>query len=414
MTTNATRVRDDLRALVAFPQVRRLVTVRLFGQFGDGLLQAALGTFFLFSPERQATAWGVALAFAILLLPYSLIGPFAGVWLDRWDRRRVLITANLTRAALVGIIAWQATQGISDDDIALVLLVLLALGLNRLILAGHSAALPNTLGPAGERDELLLVTANALVPTAGTMAAGLGTVVGAGLRVVLGGDDLASALVGVMAAILMALAGLSALRITVRLLGPHGQIAGSSMHEVLRGLHDGARTLIRTRIAARAMGMVFVHRMLLGLALLTGLMLLRTVLYIEDADQALAMAAIVAGMLGLGTFLGAALTPWGAARLTPLRWQTVSLVLGGALTTLTWLVAFAVTATPAASVTSLALGSIAIGVAGSAAKVCGDALVQEHIHDDHRGRVFALYDMGLNLSTVIGLSVAATLMTNLL
>lgn len=414
MTTNATRVRDDLRALVAFPQVRRLVTTRLFGQFGDGLLQAALGTFFLFSPERQATAWGVAIAFTILLLPYSLIGPFAGVWLDRWDRRRVLVLANLTRATLVGAIAWQAIAGISDDDVALVVLVLIALGLNRLILAGHSAALPNTLGPSGDRDELLLVTANALVPTAGTMAAGLGTVVGALLRALLGGNDLASALVGMIAAALMAIAGLSALRITPRLLGPHGHLAGSSAIDVLRGLLDGARTLVRTRIASRAMGMVFVHRVLLGLALLTGLMLVRTVLYPDNAEHALAMAAIIAGMLGFGTFLGAALTPWGAARWTPLRWQTLSVAFGGLLTTITWLAGFALYTSPAMAITSLAIGSVAIGLAGSAAKVCGDALVQEHIHDDHRGRIFALYDMGLNLSTVTGLAIAATLTTTLL
>ena len=414
MTTSATRVRDDLRALVAFPQVRRLVTTRLFGQFGDGLLQAALGTFFLFSPERQATAWGVAIAFTILLLPYSLIGPFAGVWLDRWDRRRVLVLANVTRAALVGVIAWQAMQGISDDDIALVVLVLVALGLNRLILAGHSAALPNTLGSAGERDELLLVTANALVPTAGTMAAGLGTIVGALLRAILGGDDLASALVGVVAATLMATAGFSALRIRPRLLGPHGHVTGSSVMAVLHGLRDGVRTLLRTRIALRAMSMVFVHRILLGLALLTGLMLLRTVLYVDNPDRALAMAAIIAGMLGFGTFLGAALTPWGAARLTPPRWQVMTVVVGGIITTITWLAGFALSASPVMAITVIAMGSVAIGLAGSAAKVCGDALVQEHIHDDHRGRVFALYDMGLNLSTVIGLAIAAALTTNLL
>ena len=67
-------------------------------QFGDGMLQSALATFVLFSPEREPDAVRVAAAFAILLLPYSFIGPFAGVLLDRWQRRNVLVRANLLKS----------------------------------------------------------------------------------------------------------------------------------------------------------------------------------------------------------------------------------------------------------------------------------------------------------------------------
>ena len=64
--------------------------MRLAGQFGDGLFQAALAGAVLFDPEHQARAADIASGFAVLLLPYSLIGPFAGVLLDRWWRQRVL------------------------------------------------------------------------------------------------------------------------------------------------------------------------------------------------------------------------------------------------------------------------------------------------------------------------------------
>ena len=87
-----------LRELLAGRDFRHLFGVRLVAQFGDGLLQAALATFVLFSPERQPDAVKVAAAFAILLLPYSVIGPFAGVFLDRWRRRQVLVRANLLKA----------------------------------------------------------------------------------------------------------------------------------------------------------------------------------------------------------------------------------------------------------------------------------------------------------------------------
>ena len=80
-----------LRSVLASHNFRRLYSIRLAGQFGDGLLQSALATFVLFSPEREPDAVRVAAAFAILLLPYSFIGPFAGVLLDRWQRRNVLV-----------------------------------------------------------------------------------------------------------------------------------------------------------------------------------------------------------------------------------------------------------------------------------------------------------------------------------
>ena len=59
------------------------------------MFQAALGGAVLFNPEREADPLAVAAGLAVILLPYSLVGPFAGALLDRWDRRRVLLVANL-------------------------------------------------------------------------------------------------------------------------------------------------------------------------------------------------------------------------------------------------------------------------------------------------------------------------------
>ena len=53
------------------------------------------------------------------------------------------------------------------------------------------------------------------------------------------------------------------------------------------------------------------------------------------------------------------------------------------------------------------LGAFSIGFAGQAVKVCCDTLVQENIHDDHLGRVFALIDMWVNVCLVSGTVIAA-------
>ena len=90
-----------VRRLLRQGGFRRLYSTRLAGQFGDGMFQASLAGVVLFSPEREAHPADIAIGFAVLLLPYSLIGPFAGVLLDRWWRQRVMVLANCVRASAV-------------------------------------------------------------------------------------------------------------------------------------------------------------------------------------------------------------------------------------------------------------------------------------------------------------------------
>ena len=65
----------DLRALLRLPDFRRLLAVRLLSQLSDGVFQVALAAYVVFSPEKQASPGAVASAMAVLLLPYSLLGP---------------------------------------------------------------------------------------------------------------------------------------------------------------------------------------------------------------------------------------------------------------------------------------------------------------------------------------------------
>jgi MFS family permease len=104
------------------------------GQFTDGIFQSALASFVLFSPERQSNAVSAALAFAVVLLPYSMVGPYAGVILDRFSRQRIVQLANVLRAIDLIVIAVLVKSG--STGFLLTLFVLIAFGLNRLILSG--------------------------------------------------------------------------------------------------------------------------------------------------------------------------------------------------------------------------------------------------------------------------------------
>lgn len=123
--------------------LRRLVYVRVLSAFGDGAFQGALAVLVLFSPERHTDPAEIAAGFAVLLLPYSIIGPFAGALLDRWSRRRVIVWANLIRCALVAIVAIQIAAKL--PSIILFITALLIMGVGRFVGSGLSASVPHTV-----------------------------------------------------------------------------------------------------------------------------------------------------------------------------------------------------------------------------------------------------------------------------
>ncbi|MCL6581324.1 MAG: MFS transporter, partial [Firmicutes bacterium] len=64
---------------------------------GDRLTQVAIMIYVLELSGGSAAL--VSLSLAAPLLPYVLLGPFAGVFVERWDKRKVMVVCDLARAA---------------------------------------------------------------------------------------------------------------------------------------------------------------------------------------------------------------------------------------------------------------------------------------------------------------------------
>ena len=385
----------NLRAVLAVRDFRHLFAVRILGQFADGLLQSALATFVLFSPERQPTAASVAGAFAILFLPYSLVGPFAGVFLDEWRRRQVLVYANFLRAFLViGVagLVWQKHDGL-DLGIA----VLVVLGVGRFVLAGLSASLPHVVaGP-------LLVTANALTPTTGTIFAATGAVLGVGIRALAGGGDIGSIVVLGCTIAAYAAAGLVAVTLGKDALGPDEDTVRNSISGVLSGLGDGFLQLVRHPVAGKAVIVVVMHRMALGGLTVLGLLLVRNTLNPSaDPDTALREFAIITAGAAAGALVGAVVTPGMTRRMGFIRWTVIALAQAAPIVTIGVFIGAYAPSMPA-----LVIAAFSLGFAGQAAKVASDTLVQREIDDDYLGRVFSIFDIAVNLALVIGITLVA-------
>ncbi|WP_327168392.1 MFS transporter [Streptomyces subrutilus] len=384
----------DLRVLLRLRDFRNLLAVRLLSQAADGVYQVALATYVVFSPEKQASPGAIASAMAVLLLPYSVVGPFAGVLLDRWRRRQVFLYGNLLRAVLACGTALLIVAHVPDWLFYASALSVTAV--NRFVLAGLAASLPHVAG-AGQ-----LVTANALSPTAGTLAAVAGGGLAFLVRVLASGSN---ALVVLVGAGLYLLAGLASLRLAVGLLGPdhppgrrHPSVA-EGLALTVRGMAEGLRHLAARRDAARALTAMTLMRFCYGALFVTLLMLCRYAWSADEADG-LALLGVAVGVSGAGFFAAAVITPWAVRRL-------------GTLGSITVCAAGAAVLVPALGLFfapgPMLVAAFVLGLATQGAKIATDTVVQSRVDDEYRGRVFSVYDVLFNVAFV-GAAAVASLM----
>jgi MFS family permease len=390
---------NDLRELLRSALFRRLFATRLVGQFGDGVFQVALAAYVVFSPEKQATAADVAKAFATLLIPFTVIGPFAGVFLDRWRRRQVLVYANVLRAALICVVATQVLAG--ETGVLFYGAALGVLSCNRFILSGLSAALPHAV------DNDRLVVANAVSPTAGTIASTIGAGAAVGIRALIGsGDSGAAGLLLVNAAVYV-LASVVARTMSADSLGPDERPASSTWNElkvVARGLWEGLRHLREREPAAAALTAITASRFCYGLNTIMVLLLFRNYFnHPRDTNAGLSGFGFAVAVSGVGFLLAAIAMPLVLRHVSLTTWITVALLASGVVLAVSagfW------------RVPPLLVGALVLGFLSQGQKICTDTVVQRNIDDAYRGRVFSLYDMLFNGAFVAAAALsAATLPT---
>jgi MFS family permease len=385
--------RVPTKQLLALRDFRRLLYSRFSAQWGDGLFQAGLAGAVLFNPERGADPLTIATGFTAILLPYSVVGPFAGALLDRWDRRRVLVAANLLKVGLILTAAIGLLAGL--DSKMLFLMSLLVLGTGRFIGSGLSAALPHVV------PEKNLVQANALAVTVGAVIAVIGGGCAIGLRKLFGGDDFGSGLTTSFAIIGSLLAAMFAIRFARGKLGPDEvDEPSTTLLAVARGLIDGGRAAWHAPRVIAGLVALLAHRASTGVALLMAVLLMRY--YFTDLGllkAGLPGLGEMAGMVGLGTLIAGLATP----RLVS-RFGRHKVIIGSLVVVAATMLGLGL---PMTLLTMLFAAFLLFG-AGQVIKLCVDAAVQSDIGDESRGRVFALYDTLFNVTTVVAIALAAT------
>jgi MFS family permease len=376
----------------------RLLRVRWSGQITDGIFQSALASFILFSPERQASAVNAAVAFAVVLLPYSIVGPFVGTLLDRFSRQRAILFSNLIRSATLVLTALLIFNDYTGVEITVVVLV--AFGVNRLILAGLSAGIPLMTTPKD------LISANALAVTGGSVWVVLGGGIGLGIRRILDGSstaDHADAIIILVASLGYLTAALFASLLAKDEIGPRPhEIVKGSFSQGLIEMREGFQFLRNHADAARGIAAIAIHRGGLTALTLAALLLERNTFNDPaDSEAGLAGLSLTLTIAAVGFVIGAVIAPFGVRKIGRHRWMRLSIMAASISTLL-----LVIDRTPVL----LAATAFFTALCGQSLKVTNDALVQSKIDDYFRGRVFAVYDVVVNFAIVSGALFAAWLL----
>ncbi|HEX2027640.1 MAG TPA: MFS transporter [Nitriliruptorales bacterium] len=370
-----------------------LLLVRWPSQAGDGMFQLGAASLLLFtlSPTEATSGGEVARVLAVTTLPFSFVGPFAGVVIDRWARQRILVWSNVGRI-VVGIGGLAVVRSPGWGQAAFLVAVVLILSLNRFFLATLGAVLPRVV--PGEA----LTPANAVAAVGGSIAALAGGAVGGLLASLIGEDRGGPEAALTLSYLLVVVSVVAARRFPVRTLGPDLDREAPPLHRELRRaadeLMDGLRRIGRTRRAWAPIVTLAVLRFLTAIASIAALLVFRN-LYGAGPGE----IAIVLTLFGIGAGAGAALVAAADRRgLRPETSLNLSLLVGGVA-----LLVFA----PGLRQWALYAVNLVLGVAFAMAKIPGDTLVQSALADRYRGRVFAAYDVVYNVGFLAGAIVTA-------
>ncbi len=244
----------------------------------------------------------VALLTAATWLPWLLIGLPAGVWVDRWPRRRTLLVADLAAAAALAVIPVAAWTGVLSMAVLLVA-ALLAGAAGVFANVAFNAFLPHLVGP----DDLM--EGNARLQTSASVALVAGPGLG-GLVAQAAGP--AGGILVDACTFLVSAACLLGLR-------PDPEPAVGERPGMLRQIAEGIGFIMRGRLlqAMLVVGTVTNFAML-------GITALRVVFLVRAEGIAPGTAGLVIGVGSLGAVLGAALATRASRRFGSARTYLVA------------------------------------------------------------------------------------------
>ena len=375
------------RSVLAIPAFRKLWRAMAFSSFGDwlGLLASTALAQQLAGGDYAKANFAIAGVFIVRLLPAVILGPFAGVIADRFDRRKLMVTCDFLRFALylsipiVGNYFWLYTATILVEIVTL------------FWSPAKEASVPNLVPKTKleSANQVSLLASYGTAPIAALTFSILALFSGA-INSILGNTTPASAadIALYINAISFAFCGYTVWRLKEM---PAGPGVNSKQLSFGRSLIDGFAFIKDSKvIRGLIFGMIgafFAAGAVIGLA--------RT--FVDDLKAGEAAYGVLFGSVFLGLALGISFGPRVFAQFTRRRLFGASLAISGLLL---------VTLSLVLNLVLAIFITIILGIFSGITWVTGFTMIGMEVEDEVRGRTFAFVQSLIRVSLVLVLAVA--------
>ena len=364
----------------------RLWSGGLINDLGDWTLLVALPVYVF---QLTGSALITSTVFVVELIPGLIAGQFAGVLVDRWDRKRILVIGGLIQAAcLLPLLLVTSTDGLWIVYVVAAVEACLA----RLCAPAKAALIPSLV----EREQL--APANSLSAVGDNLARLVGSPLG-GLAVQVFG------LPGVVAIDAVTYLASSALIAGIRV--PRVGGAASSAVEPALATHegfraawiDGIRTIRRGRRLTAVLGIAALSQLSQGI-----FVVLFVVFVLERLGGSGGDVGLIRGVQAIGGVAGGILVGWPGRRENPRALIGWGFILFGLISLATWNLPSLTTAI------GFYVGLfVLVGIPGVATSTGLLTTVQMLTPATHLGRVFATFETGAAALAAVGVLAAGAL-----
>ena len=370
----------------------RLWLAQLISQFGDRIHQMAL--IGLIAERTPGSTLGLAKLLSFTIIPVFIVGPVAGVFVDRWDNRKTLFICDVMRGILVLFIPfififWK-------NIVPIYILVFLIFCFSRFHVPAKMSIIPDLV----HKDHLL--AANSLITTTGMIAFVLGCALGGflvdwfGAR---GGFIIDAATFFVSGLLVITIPKDFHLQFDPDRILKTGQEMLAIERSFWREMKGGIHYLFGNK------GIRFVMQMLFILLAAAGAVYVVIIVFVQESFQSVTKdLGVLAVFLGVGLFLGAmGYGRWGKK----MAWHKTifyCLIAGGIM-----MLAFATAVQVFPNMILASFLALSMGLVIGPVFIAANTITHVVSEQKMRGKVFAALEIVIHLAFLVAMLASSLL-----
>jgi len=363
---------------------------QIISQLGDRLDQMALIAFVYIRAPGSTMEIAKILSFTII--PVFLIGPIAGVYVDRWDRRRTMYACDFLRSALVLSIPLFLFYSKSLIPIYLVIFIVFSIG--RFFVPAKLSIIPDLV----EKKDLLI--ANSLVNTTGMIAAILGFGISGVLVEWLGpksGFYLDSLSFLFSGALIFFIIKKSSACMNLKKVSK--EIVEVIRKSVFQEIREGTLYFIHKKDIRFTAGIIFILWSALGAVYVVLIVFVQKTLHSATKDLGLLIM-----FLGTGLFLGSLVYGKFGQRISHYKIIFASLFLSGIM-----LIVFALSLHSYPIFTTAAVLSLSLGLVISPIMIASNTIIHKVSDNAMMGKIFSSLEIVMHLGFLLFMFISSLL-----